>query len=1117
MEESMDRYEIMIAVPKALSEEFARHEREQEKIQGDFQNEKESIQEEFESAEAASSEDRGSQKSAAEARYRNWSGKADQYEKASNMSHGRTTYVLQQAFPDEPGSVSPAEAILRLQSETDQRARRHRKDDNQTIITLCEREMQTARNIKDIVSRLRDAAASQKDQEVRYAETRYNEEHAANEQMKYVSQRRSIRKQQVRLEREEDAFLERIESRILPDKVREEYVEMQRQQPDYEIFEPSDTFPRGIQFGYAGYDITRHAEDPLKNAVLSRRFGYAVHEADGRKYLTVPYGFSFDSSQFSTMIKYQGEKGKTQAADIIRDIALNLFMSIPVNKCWCTFIDPVALGNTFAVFSPMGERDESGKGDERAIDTRIWSSERDIEERLKLTVDHTTDVIQRCLQGRYENILDYNEDAGINAEPLRFLVIMDFPRNFSKQALNYLDSIIDNGPKTGVYTIIAADKEEVEGNSGGIPLARIRSRIKNVITTEDGIFYTQESTEEGMMRYFPFSSPSTKQSVEIISEIRRHLGEEIIITYPMISGNLPARKDYWFHKSALDGISVPIGMEGAGKIVNLEFGHPYNSFAAMIGGTIGAGKDVLIHTFIMSVILNYSPEDVQMYLLDFKQGVEFKCYADHRLSNFRVVSIETEPEFGLAVLEELHKEMERRSAKFRSTGTATIESYWRYKGQRGESHADMPRLIIVFDEVQALLGDEENEIVKKSCSLITELVTQAARAYGMHLILSTQTFENVKGLNSGIYGNMHTRIALKSTKASATILLDNENEIAGRLMQMDPGQGVINNNAGVKDANRTLRVALITPDEREKLLTEAHDWQMERMTEEPEKPRILLSGPEDDVENPLTIFSESGLRPSGFGDPSYHLYIGESLTMINTFLPALRNNRGQNLLIVGRDEGDTGLSRMVIGYSALSLLMETIRLKGEITTPFITLFDLSGAAIYGTRDFDMLEQITSKVPEAFRAFPPNMILEGIDTLFSEMNSGRQQFVIFYGLNRANQLTLGTSYERSPKEQLETMFAAGPENGMNFIVWANDPGRMLEDYGMAMRSFEIRLAYGMDDKEYKSIIGSNGPKYRSPMNAISFNMVGDAQKIRAYSRPTEEWLMKFLMNIRKYVH
>ena len=199
----------------------------------------------------------------------------------------------------------------------------------------------------------------------------------------------------------------------------------------------------------------------------------------------------------------------------------------------------------------------------------------------------------------------------------------------------------------------------------------------------------------------------------------------------------------------------------------------------------------------------------------------------------------------------------------------------------------------------------------------------------------------------------------------------------------------------------------------------------------------------------------------------------------------------------------------------LSLLYETIRLQGTIQGPLFTVFDLSGSSIFGSGDLDMLDYIENTVPEAFRIIPPNQILNGIQTLYQELHSGRQQFVIFYGLNRAKQLTTGT-YERSPKEVLEQLFVEGPVNGMNFIVWANDPGLFIENYSMAMHSFDNRLAFGMEDKEYKTITGENGPKYSSSNNAISYNPIGDNEKIRMYKRPTEDWLNRFLTNVRRYL-
>lgn len=1109
----MDTYRDLLKVPGALSQEMGQLDKNREKLQADADNERKNIQEDFEAAEAASAEVREKLKGEADARFESWGDKLNQYRSAAEKTHKRAVSAMSQAFGSD-GSMTIQRAIDRLNEETEMRRRHHKKDDNANIVKLCSGEMTLSNRIQGMSNAIRNEASAQRDREVNVAVNRYNAEHDEHSRARDFRLTDSARRAAVRAEYEEEAFVERVERLIRPDKVREDYSQMMLLQPNHEVFEPAEKFPEGIQFGYAGYDVTAHEKDPLKAAVLRKRFDFSLREANGRTYLTVPYGYSFGDNRFSTMFEFTPEN-RSEAQEDLRNMALNLYMSIPVNKCWCTLIDPVSLGDTFALFAPLGEKDESGNGDERAIDTRIWSSERDIEERLQLIIAHTTDVIQRCLQGRYDNIIDYNEDAGINAEPMRFLVIMDFPKHFTDKSLDYLESILDNGPKTGVYTLIAGDQAEMNQYPENSAIGRIRSRIKNTVRADGQFLYVQEETLEGRMRYFPVPGPTVEQGIRIIKGIREHLGEKIEITYPMVSGNLPSRPDYWFNKSAVDGISIPIGLEGAGKIVNLEFGHPYHSFAALIGGTTGAGKSTLMHTIIQSVLFNYSPEDVQIYLLDFKQGVEFKCYADYKLPNFRVISVETEQEFGLAVLNELHMEMIRRSGKFRGAGVGTIEQYWKYKGERGESHADMPRILVIFDEVQALLSDESNEVSKNCCALIKELVTQAARAFGMHLILSTQTFENVKGLDNGVYSNMHTRIALKSTKESAQLLLNNDNDIANRLVSVDPGQGVINTNAGDRDANRTFRAAMISPEERDLWMRQVRERQMEVMMEEPPKPRILLSGPEDDTDNPLTVFADTGERPVSMGDPSYHLYIGESLTMINTYLPSLYAGNGQNMLLVGRDMDNSGLSRMITGYSVLSLLYETIRLQGTIQGPLFTVFDLSGSSIFGSGDLDMLDYIENTVPEAFRIIPPNQILNGIQTLYQELHSGRQQFVIFYGLNRAKQLTTGT-YERSPKEVLEQLFAEGPVNGMNFIVWANDPGLFIENYSMAMHSFDNRLAFGMEDKEYKTITGENGPKYSSSNNAISYNPIGDNEKIRMYKRPTEDWLNRFLTNVRRYL-
>jgi len=57
------------------------------------------------------------------------------------------------------------------------------------------------------------------------------------------------------------------------------------------------------------------------------------------------------------------------------------------------------------------------------------------------------------------------------------------------------------------------------------------------------------------------------------------------------------------------------------------------------------------HALLTNLALTYSPDEAELYLIDFKEGVEFQWYATYRLPHARVVAIQSEREFGLSVLQ----------------------------------------------------------------------------------------------------------------------------------------------------------------------------------------------------------------------------------------------------------------------------------------------------------------------------------------------------------------------------------------------------------------------------------------------------------------------------------
>ena len=96
---------------------------------------------------------------------------------------------------------------------------------------------------------------------------------------------------------------------------------------------------------------------------------------------------------------------------------------------------------------------------------------------------------------------------------------------------------------------------------------------------------------------------------------------------------------------------------------------------ALIAGKTGSGKSTMLHALITNIALTYSPDEAELYLIDFKKGVEFRAYAVNKLPHARVIAIESEREFGLSVLQRLDGIMKERGEKYRQAGANDLKGY----------------------------------------------------------------------------------------------------------------------------------------------------------------------------------------------------------------------------------------------------------------------------------------------------------------------------------------------------------------------------------------------------------------------------------------------------------
>lgn len=180
----------------------------------------------------------------------------------------------------------------------------------------------------------------------------------------------------------------------------------------------------------------------------------------------------------------------------------------------------------------------------------------------------------------------------------------------------------------------------------------------------------------------------------------------------------------------------------------------------LIAGTTGSGKSVCVNAVISCLLLQNSPDDLKLVMVDPKR-VELTGYngIPHLVSNV-VVDLERI----VSVLKWVTREMDERYKKFSAASARNILDY---NGKLGPNDAKLPYLVVIIDELADLmmLAPEETEKVLAR-------LAQMARATGIHLILATQrpSVDVVTGL---IKANFPSRISFAvASGVDSRVILD---------------------------------------------------------------------------------------------------------------------------------------------------------------------------------------------------------------------------------------------------------------------------------------------------------------------------------------------------------
>lgn len=822
-----------------------------------------------------------------------------------------------------------------------------------------------------------------------------------------------------------------------------------------------------------------------------------------------PYTLRFDKN-FNILLETSGESH--YAKDIVRNVLLKILMTNQPGKVNLTLFDTIGSGEAFAMFNRIVSPDDRTN---KIINGQIWTQQRDMQDKLDVAVAHISNVIQRCLQGKYKDILTYNKAAKQNAEPYSIISIMDFPANFNENMLKNLERIVVNGAQCGVFAMIVKNESEMEKLDPKLkPLAEGICNLLDKWYVEKGqIQFEKDGKRIGTFTLELEPMPAGNELESILNKLKEGIknADKVVIEY---DDSIAIERKEMLRGSTLKGIRVPIGVHGVDETQYLTLGVG-GAQHALIAGQTGSGKSSLLHTIITSSLRQYSEDELNIYLVDFKRGVEFKLYANYILPVFKVIAVESEKEFGFNVLEHLDREQKIRADLFKKNNDVSdIEEYRNITGKT------MPRILVIIDEFHELFSSE-NDVFSKKAAVYLERIVRQGRAFGIHIILASQSLSNIAGINKAVLDQMSVRIALKCSGTDADMLLEDGGNIIKQIATDDPGKAIYNSEGGNKTVNTEFRVSYLQPDKHKMLLSEISSM---TKNEDLSTTRILLNNVEDNPNNIFNRFSRMNDVDRFKGQP---LFLGETVSILNNMSIEFENERASNLLIVGNDDEK---ARNMFAFSVLSLCISAWLRNGKKAPKHPIVYLMNFKPLEDSYFKDMLElegTLLNKYVKysSFRDSEKGM-LELYEHMQTRNGSQDNEYLLVYGLQNANVLkndnvamqrqelmrglpsfSGGAEEQKSIYQKFKDIMISGPERGVHSIVWHDNYTALDVSERTLISYFDMRIGFNMSKDEYSQFVNENNSEALNDNNAIYYNRIRYNQRFRPYQAPDEEWMRK----------
>lgn len=665
-----------------------------------------------------------------------------------------------------------------------------------------------------------------------------------------------------------------------------------------------DQFPsRENRFLYFGdTDILLEAERENSEPAVKE----ILEECYQNEFVKVPYTCSCEDP-FLFYLEYEGEAGRKRANGLTRSLLYQMIAKTGEYELELHLIDGEDTGKEYSELLALKQIRENEVWELNTAVTgnvykyaQLYLSNQDISDGLKNLDQYISRVAIET--AGFENVQEYNgsskaKDRGMI--PMQMVVIQNFPAGFNESDIELLDKLIKNGGQRGIFIILQYDRKNKKFFEERVDIPT-EHRMNGVILETQGEYLTAHDYSGAVdLKILPGGDRDFIQ--KIVDEKTKM--KEVDNRFMSL---MPAQGPFGM-ENATKGIVVPFALDHRGNICTFTLAQATNAHG-LISGVAGSGKSTLLHMIISSVCMNYTPQDVELWLVDYKI-TEFSSYKYNTPPHIKFLGLSKGEDFTFAFLDKIYEEYERRQRLIKqadiekkmhgeSVNITSITDFREYYGKDS-----MSRLLIIIDEFHVMAQQvyERPEYRQKLENILAE-----GRAMGITMLLSDQAVTvGLKGLTEKGRKQIKCRLAMANDMEEMKEMLQTkEKEELKPFRNLKTGDCVLVTAANVRSENGEVEETLKMERVRNIYIDGETRFQLckniRRFYHAEDYTPVYMDETErkyySDAE--ITQWNQNRNHSVNY-TRQIPVYFGEALDLSGCFMIPVAHRRGDNLMCVG--------------------------------------------------------------------------------------------------------------------------------------------------------------------------------------------------------------------------